>query len=178
MPNAPSKIMLNRCCATELAITSFIVKTSRTGSSGSTSWTALVVADAMPPWLFAVRTTKVMERAPLTCKTFANLARWHVQGRRGSCLIESVNLHIADNADNFAHDTGKECHRQTLTDGVLAGPEFSCHRLADQNDGRSAGNVRVIEVASSHNRDSHGLHIAGAGQANIDLGLVSHRLCR
>ena len=61
-----------------------------------------------------------------------------------------------------------------LTDGILVGPEFFGHRLADEDSAGTTGDIGVVEFAPPQKRDAHRAQVAGADEAHVHLRLVGH----
>ena len=49
------------------------------------------------------------------------------------------------------------------------------HRFADEDGRRPPGDVRITEIAATHDGDTHGAHVTGTNETHVDFWLLGHR---
>ena len=103
------------------------------------------------------------------------MAQWPIKRLDRPGLIQRILFDVTDHACDFPHYTREKCQCDVLANRILDRPETLRHGFTDEDHGRPARHIGVVQVTASQHRDVHCTQVAGRDQANIYLRLIRHR---
>jgi hypothetical protein len=133
-----------RCKNSAMPMCSSKVLMSNTGMPGSSEATSACIA----------RTVASGSRHQNHVRAIV-LQQRHVEKRRG-CFGQPAILHVLRHADDF-QPIARQFH--SSSNRIAAWPESSCHRFVDDEDATAVLIVAIVDIATLHQRDAHGLKV-------------------